>query len=634
MTMLRRFLDDAVTRARSERRSGAGLRTSIALVLLTFAVFVPAYAYDYDRHEGWVWDDDDHYLRDPLIQADDGWWRIWLDPQPGVVGAQGAAVVWNYWPLTRMSFWIERRLWGTDAHGAPRLLGPHLVNVALHALNAVLLIGVLRQLRVPGAAWAGLLFAVHPVTVESVAWITQRKALLSTCFFLASIAGWLRFTETGRPRWYLFTSGSFLLALMAKTTTVMFPVVLVLIHAYERRAWTRRELVRLAPFFAMSGIAGVTSIVFERFIGSTGEAWSASLAERVASAGMIAWWYLGKLILPLGLSFNYPRWQIDPSALASYLPSAAVVALAAILWRFRRGWARPWALALGAFLVNLFPVLGFFNVFGMRYAHVADHWQYLACLPIFALAGGLLATAPEWIARARPAFAGGARAAVGAIGTLALVFCAWLTWQQSGAYVDRATLWRHTLEQEPDSLIAHNNLGSQLLDERRYAEAIAHFRRAIELDPSLPEPYLNLGNALDASGNRAEATSYWEKALERNPRQLIALDNLAAMRMNQGRFEDAENLLRRALEVQPSFASALARLARLYQRQGRPGAIDPFIARARQPVTSGRIAGGQQIALGIWSAMGVALAACGLVAAQEAGGSAPAAQARARARRA
>jgi tetratricopeptide (TPR) repeat protein len=625
MTKLRRFLDDGI---KGERRRKVW--TGLAVALLTFAVFLPAYAYDFDRHEGWVWDDDDHYLRDHLIRADDGWWRIWLDPQPGIVGEPGAAVVWNYWPLTRTSFWIERRLWGADAHGNPRLLGSHLVNVGLHALNAVLWIGVLRQLRVPGAAWAGLLFAVHPVTVESVAWITQRKALLSTLFFLAALAGWLRFTQTGRPRWYLFTSGSFLLALMAKTTTVMFPVVLVLIHAYQGRAWTRRAVLRLGPFFAMSLIAGITSIVFESYIGSTGEAWSATIAERIAAAGMIAWWYLGKLILPLGLAFNYPRWQIDASALSSYLPSAAALALAAILWRFRRSWARPWALALGAFLVNLFPVLGFFNVYGMRYAQVADHWQYLACLPIFALAGGLLATAPERVARVGPALAGAARVAVGALGVLGLASCSWLTWHHSAAYVDRATLWRHTLEQEPDSLIAHNNLGSQLLGERRYTEAIAHFHRAIEIDPSLPEPYVNLGNALDASGRRAEAASRWEQALERDPRHPIALDNLAARRMNQGRFEDAESLLRRALEAKPGFASALGRLARLYQRQGRPDAIRPFVARAQQPAASAAGSRGKRIAIGIWSAMGVALAACGLVAAGETGSPAPAVRARAR----
>jgi hypothetical protein len=183
-----------------------------ALVLAAaFGAYLPAYHYDTSRHEGFVWDDADHFIDDPLIRADDGWWRIWLDPQPGIVGAAGGAVVWNYWPLTRTTFWIDRHLWGTDSHGMPDLVAARVTNVALHGLNAVLLLVVLRQLRMPGAELAGLLFAVHPITVESVAWITERKSLLSTLLFLVSLAGWIRFTSSGRTRWYLFTCAAFLL---------------------------------------------------------------------------------------------------------------------------------------------------------------------------------------------------------------------------------------------------------------------------------------------------------------------------------------------------------------------------------------------------------------------------------------
>jgi len=163
-----------------------------AIAVLAFAVFLPAYAYDYDEHAGFVWDDDDHYLNDRLVNADDGWWRIWLDPQPGVVQSTDAAWVWNYWPLTRSSFWVDRHLFGVWDGGRPNLLASHLVNVGLHALNALLLLVVLRRLGVPGAELAALLFAVHPVTVESVAWITERKNLLSTLFFLLALASWLR----------------------------------------------------------------------------------------------------------------------------------------------------------------------------------------------------------------------------------------------------------------------------------------------------------------------------------------------------------------------------------------------------------------------------------------------------------
>jgi tetratricopeptide (TPR) repeat protein len=581
-----------------------------AIFLLALLAFLPAWSYDADRHTGFVWDDDDHFIDDHLVKADDGWWRIWIDPQPGIVGAANGAGVWNYWPLTRSSFWLERRVFGLDTHGKPSSRGPHVVNVALHALNALLLCFVLRRLRVPGAELAALLFTVHPVTVESVAWITQRKALLSTFFLLLALLAWLRFeaSEKERARWYLACAGAFLLALMAKTTTVMLPVVLVCLHWYERRPWTRRSVLRLAPLFAMSLVAGVTSIVFERYIGSTGEAWSAGPGERVAAAGRIVWFYLGKLVLPLGLSFNYPRWQIDATSLQAYLPLLALLALAAVLWRFRDGWARPWLLALACFVVNLFPVLGFFNVYGMRYAHVADHWQYLACTPVLAWMAGLLASLP-------------ARPVVRTLAVLWLAALSWLTWQQSGAYVDGATLWRHTLAREPRSLIASNNVGTQLLDDRRYAEAIPYFQRVIEIDRDLPEPYLNLGNALDASGEHARAAVYWQMALERDPRNLVALHNLAVARLNAGRLDEAEALLVQALDVEPRHQPSLEKLARLYQRQGRPDAIAPYAARASRPAVSDRLAGGRHVALAIWAAMAVALGGCAAVAVRESGGS-------------
>ncbi len=599
----------------------AGSRGALGLgiVVLTFVVFLPAYAYDYTRHDGTVWDDDDHFLEDPLIRAEDGWWRIWLDPQPGIVGVAGGSTVWNYWPLTRTSFWVERHLWGVDERERPNLLASHVTNVALHALNALLVLLVLRQLRLPGAELAALLFAVHPVTVESVAWLTERKAVLSTTLFGVSLVGWLRFEDTGRARWYAFTSGAFLLALMSKTSTVMFPVVLVLIHLFRGQPWTSRRILRLAPFFAMSLVAGITSIVFENFfIGSEGDAWSVGLGERLAAAGMIVWFYVGKLLLPLGLSFNYPRWQIDPAYWVSYLPSVALVAAAFVLWRFRKGWARPWILGLGSFVASLFPVLGFFDIYGMRYAHVADHWVYLPCIPVLALVAGLVASFPDWISRSRPGSLGTARIGVGAFAILAVGALGWLTWQQSGAYVDAETLWEHTLEREPDSFIAHNNLGTRRLAEGRHDDAIAHFRRAIEVAPRVAEAHLNLGNAINAStGDLARAEPHWVRASELDPGQAQALYNLAALRLQQGRLAEAEGLLRRALEARPTYERAFLRLLWLFRQQGRPQAIEPHREAARE-VLEARGEGGRSVALGIWAAMAVALAACAAVGVLEA----------------
>lgn len=597
------------------------LAPPIVLLLVlaaALASYLPSYRYDADRHEGFVWDDDDHFLHDPLIRADDGWWRIWLDPMPGIVGAAGGAVVWNYQPVTRTSFWVDRHLWGADANGTPNLVAARVTNVVLHALNAFLLFVVLRQLRMPGATAAALLFAVHPLAVESVAWITERKTVLPTALFLVSLAGWLRFAASGRARWYVFTSASFLFAVLAKASTVMFPVVLALLHWYERRPWTRRAVLRLAPLFATSLVAALTTIAFERYvIGSQGEAFSASLGERVATAGRIAWFYLGKSVLPVDLSFNYPRWRVDAAAPASYLPAAAIVLVAALLWRFREGWARPWILALGCFLANLFPVLGFFDFYGMRYAHVADHWAYLASLSVVALAAGLGASLPERVERTRPRLAPAVRAAAIAAGCLVFTAFGALTWRQSSAYVDRSTLWRHTLDRQPGSYLANNNLGVLLLERGAYEQAVAHFQSAVAAEPSFPEARVNLGNALDASGRTPEAIPHWRRALELDPRQSVALHNLAVADINAGRLGEAEALARRAHEFDPRDPLALRALQHVFARQGRPSAIDEFVARAQRPPETDRVRRGRTVVAAVWAALALALGGVVLVARSE-----------------
>ena len=430
---------------------------AIAIIVLTFAVFAPAYTYDFSAHTGYVWDDDDHYLDDALIAAPDGWWRIWFDPQPGLVANQGGAAVWNYWPLTRASFWVDRHLFGEGQQDLPNLRASHLVNVALHAMNAALVFIVLAWLRVPGALLAGFLYAVHPITVESVAWLTERKNLLSTLCFLLALMAWLRFQAGRGAQWYGATVLAHLLALMAKTATVMFPVLLVLLHWYRREPITGRAALRLAPLFAMSLVAGVTSIVFEQRFISPGEAWSTSLGERIAGVGQIVFFYLGKLLYPVDLAFNYPRWPIDAGSATSYLATGLVLVGAIALYALRDRGSRALAFGLGAFVAGLFPVLGLFNVYGMRYARVADHWQYLPCVAVIALfAAGVATAGNAWAAR-RPAEASLARGAAIAVSILLVGALSWLTFQYSGAYRDGETLWRHTLAVRPDSVIAHNN---------------------------------------------------------------------------------------------------------------------------------------------------------------------------------
>jgi tetratricopeptide (TPR) repeat protein len=595
--------DDRAARA-------SATRWAAALLALVLAAFAPAWAYDFDRHEGFVWDDEDHYLHDPIVHDDDGWWRAFADPQPGIVGVEGGGVVWNYWPLTRLSFWLDLRLFGTREDGRPNLQGSHVMNVLLHAANAILLLLVLRGLGVPGAELGALLFAVHPVTVESVAWITERNGLLSACLALATLLAWLRFRCAPSPGRYGLVVGAFLLALLAKTTTVMLPVALVLIHESEGRPWTRRAVLRLAPLFAMSLVAGVTSIAFEGYIGSRGEAFETSFAERLVAAGWIPWFYLGKLVWPADLAFNYPRWEIDPGVPWAWLPGLALAAIGATLCVFRRSWARAPFLGVGAFVVLLFPVLGFFNVYGMRYAHVADHWVYLASVPALGL---IAAGATVGFGRAAAALglsAGATRwGACGLAAALTLLLAA-LTHAQSGAYVDRETLWRHTLERQPDSYLARNNLGVLLLQQKRYDEAIEQFEAALEADPTLPEPWVNVGNALDARGDGAAAVEWWEEAVRRDPEQATALFNLAVHRLRNGRVAEARNLLVAALEARPQYRRAFDLLASLYRASGHEAALAPFVERARAAgATPDDGRGGVAKRIGAAFALALALAA-------------------------
>ena len=583
---------------------------ALGIALLCLAVFWPAIAIDYDAHAGFIWDDDDHYLNDRLVNSEDGWWRIWLDPQPGVVGSTDAAWVWNYWPLTRSSFWVDRHLFGTWDDGRPNLLASHLVNVGLHALNAFLLLVVLRRMRAPGAEIAALVFAVHPVTVESVAWITERKNLLSTTFFLLALASWLRFSARPSAAAYLGSAVSFLLALLAKTSTVGLPAVLVLLHWYRREPWTPRAVLRLAPFFAMSLVAGLTSILFERLFIDAGQPSPVSgFAERIAVAGRIAWFYLAKDLLPLGLAFNYPRWQIDPGAWSSHLPTAAAVIVLGGLWWKREGPARPVLLALLVFGVLLFPVLGFFDLYGMRYAHVADHWQYLASMAVIAALAAGLAVATRGHRRVRLAAA--------AAWVLALGF---LSWSQSHAYVDDQALFAHTLEREPYSILANNNFGNALLAQRRYEEAIPHFERAIEGGATIAAPFVNLGIAKEAvTGSLAEGAYWYGRALEVEPDQPQALHYLAIERMAAARPEEAESLLRRALEAHPTYVEGLEYLARILRSQGREREILALVERANAPVAD-KVRGGRRLMAGVWSALGIALLGACAVAAYESSG--------------
>ena len=472
---------------------------SCALIFVAVAV-----AYFPALRGGLIWNDRDYVTR-PELQSLHGLARIWFE-----VGATE-----QYYPVLHSAFWLEHLAWGDSP------LGYHLFNVLAHAMAACLLVAVLRRLVVPGAWLAGLIFALHPVAVESVAWISEQKNTISTIFYLCSALAYLRFDGGRRRGCYWLALLLFLLALLSKSVTATLPAALLVVLWWQRGRLSWKEDGRpLAPWLALGAASGLFSAWVERtYVGAQGSHFGLNGVERVLVAGRAVWFYLGKLFWPAQLTFIYPRWTVSAAAPAQYLFPLALLALAAWLWQLRGTGRGPLA-ALLFFVGSLFPVLGFFNVYAFVFSFVADHWQYLASAGIFALAGAALAGVPR-----RP------RWFVAAV--LALVLGT-LTWRQCGMYRDLETLYRTTLERNPETWMAQSNYASLLGQQGRAGEAISHYEAAIRLAPTYPEIHYNLADTLVQLGRPREAVTQYEEALRLSPDYAAAHANLGTTLMALG----------------------------------------------------------------------------------------------------
>ncbi len=251
-------------------------------------------------HGGFIWDDDDYVQDNPTLRSLAGLGQIWF--QPGATR--------QYYPLVHTTYWLEYRLWGLDPTGY------HVVNVILHALSAVVVWRILSRLQVPGAWAAAALFALHPVHVESVAWITERKNALSGAFYLSAAWAYLRYEAARRPRWYGAALVLFAAALLSKTVTCTLPAALLLVLWWKGQTPMRRPAVALGPFFVLAVAMSAVTVWMERHsVGAWGPEWDLSLVERGLIAGRALWFYAAKLLVPLDLAFIYLRWAIDATAI-------------------------------------------------------------------------------------------------------------------------------------------------------------------------------------------------------------------------------------------------------------------------------------------------------------------------------
>lgn len=532
---------------------------------------------------GPIWDDEAHMTRVDLRNTY-GLWLMWTKPGTSQ----------QYYPMVDTAFWIQHKFWGDNT------LGYHVVNVLLHALVAVMIGTVLSRMSVPGAWLAAVIFALHPVHVESVAWISELKNVLSATFYMLALVCYLRFrpavpppvvvkkpvvsgykpkpatapatsaassvavdTEdaTGPLTFYFMAFALFAAALLTKSVTASLPAAILLLTWWRRgRLSLHRDVLPLLPFFVVGAAMGLYTAWFEKthVIGPSINEFNYSIAERFLIAGRVLWFYAGKLVWPLELIFIYPRWTPNVHEWRQWLFPAAAALLVFVLLLTSRKLGRGPLTAAFFFGGTLLPALGFINVYPFRYSFVADHFQYIASAGIIAF---FACTYGGLIQRMH-----GCAVFVGHVPTFAVaVLLAVLSVQQSRMYSDVEALWTTTIERNPKAVMAYLNLsivyiknGDEHLMDGRNVEAVEEYNKAIEiltkareLDPKNSDVYTNLSVVYNSMDNYYEALANADKAIGLGTRNSLAhLNKIVALR-NLGRITDAIDTCFEALKTDP-----------------------------------------------------------------------------------
>jgi protein O-mannosyl-transferase len=488
---------------------------------------------------GFIWDDDAYVVNNQSVQTRDGLTNIWFDRRANL----------QYYPLVYSTFWLEYRLWGLSPGGY------HFVNVVIHATTTVLLWRLLVALGVPGSWLAAAVFGLHPVHVESVAWITERKNVLSgLCYVLALrlvLPLFELFRDSSSRRFvitrYLIATLLFAGALLSKSVACTLPAACLLIVYWKRGRVIWRDVGLMVPWFILGAAAGLQTAWLERVnVGARGAAFSWTPLERCWIAGNALWFYLGKLLWPHPLIFSYPRWSIDIHHWTGWIAPIGAALLPVGLWLARGRIGRGPLVATLFFGGTLLPALGFVNVYPMRYSFVADHFQYLASLGPIVLGvsaattillrwpSGLLWSSPGWLAM--------------------LLFLGATTWHQQASYRDAESLWLDVLAKNPASFLAHVHLGKMRANAGRYSEATDHFQAARVLETDDSESHFNLTNlgmSLARQGKFVEARDWLHEAVRRAPDDWVAIHELALLAGHQRRYKEAAVLFRRVLLIHP-----------------------------------------------------------------------------------
>ncbi len=422
----------------------------LALIIgATLWIYCPVF------YGGFLWDDGLYITEIALMNDPARLWKTWFEP--------GSLA--NYFPITATVQWAEWILWGHHT------LGYHLVNIGLHIVNALLIWRLLAAFGLRLAWLGGLIFAIHPTAVESVAWICELKNTLSLTPLLATMITWVDYEEKpNRGRYYLALAW-FLLALLCKTTGVMFPVVILLYAWWKRSRITKHDLLTSAPFFGLSFVLGVITVYAEKHFYAMQDMQGPlpmGFASQVACSGMITVFYFWNSVWPTGLMPIYPKWDVAHPGFFLYLPWIMVTVLLLWLWMKRDTFGRHALLGLGFFLINLFPFMGFATSGYMTFTWAMDHFLYIPIIGIIGLAVALFDQIRSRVTLVALA--------------VALASMAWESHTYARMFVDLDTLWTFAAAtRDRDSAEAQERFGQVLLQHGRVKEAEPYLEKAARL---------------------------------------------------------------------------------------------------------------------------------------------------------
>lgn len=521
------------------------LISAVIFIIVVFFIYWPS------MNGSFIWDDDAYITANPLITAKDGFSRIWYSfDHPS-----------QYFPMVYTVFKVEYNLWGFKS------IGFHLVNVIIHIINTFLVWYVLSKLKIPGSWLAAIIFAIHPINVESVAWITELKNTMMMFFYLLSFMTWFKVIDgekNGLKMWgfYLLSFFLFICSLFSKTTACTLPVIMGIVLWTKNIPVFRKQWLTIIPYIIFGIMMGAVTIWWEQVRGASANVLTLNYVERFLVAGKALCFYIEKMFVPFNFMFSYPLWKISWLKPLHYVWIILFSGFLFSIWFLRNKIGKGPCAALLFYAVTLLPVLGFISIYTFYYSYVADHYVYVACIGPFALFSSLVVK--KWhqsnlqIKRIITFFV-----------ICIIILLSIQTWRQSHIYKNYDTLWADTLKKNPRSLLANANMGTLYQERGDIEQALKYYFKALEIYPDDYVMYYNVGSIFKVQGKLDEAVKCFERAIQILPTYATAHNNLANTLKLQGKTDEAIEHYKISIALQPKESKTYYNLANTYRIQGK-----------------------------------------------------------------